>query len=494
MSLLQKSFFRDGKERIRFKRTKIVATIAGKACTSDFIRDLWQRGMDVVRLNTAHITVEELSVAVAAVRSVSPAIAILVDTKGPNIRTSGIPAEGISLKKGELVSISGKEGAASICVNYPSFVREVPIGSRIICDDGAAGFKVVQKEEENLILETAFDCVVYNRKSINVPNVHLNAPALTEKDKLFLSAAIECDIDFIAHSFVRGAEDIAAVREYLGERGKNIRIIAKIENREGVDNLEEILDAADGIMVARGDLGIEIPLEEVPAIQKRLIHAAMEHAKPVITATQMLQSMENALSPTRAEVSDVANAVYDGTDAVMLSGETAHGKHPCEAVETMARIVLQAENDSPQFITSLKRIPESSLSTAYILDAAVNATKKLPVKAIVCGTSSGRSALVCSAVRPSVPLLATTPDAKVARQLSLSYGVFPARTEFTANPEEQAMQTLEILRSLALDFMDTDMIVIISKNDAEIARNNLICLISVGELKTCFQGQNKETD
>jgi len=460
------------------KFTKIVATVSGSDCTSEFIKDLEARGMNVVRLNTAHMSPAEMENVIGIVRSVSPWLAVMVDTKGPNIRTCGITTP-VKVKKGAKVLLSGVPGKGVICVNYAPFASEVPVGSRIVCDDGAAAFDVVDKEGDNLVLRACFDCVVPDRKSINVPNVSIKAPALTAKDKLFLKESVRLGVDLIAHSFVRNAADIAAVRKALGKAGKEIAIIAKIENREGVDNIDEILQAADGIMVARGDLGIEIPLEEVPGIQKMLIHKAMDAAKPVITATQMLQSMENSPAPTRAEVNDVANAVYDGTDAVMLSGETAHGKYPREAVEMMNRIVTQAEKAPSRFFTKLQEVPEKERRTAYIINAAVSACDHLPVKAIACTTLSGVSARVCSATRKRVPIVVSTPNPVVMRQLALSYGVFPVLAEFSEDIVVQAKEALVVLRK---HLRRKDLVMVLMKHRPKAKRNNTCCLVPLEEL------------
>jgi len=460
------------------KYTKIVATIAGNGCTEELIRDLYDLGMNVVRFNTAHMSAEELEKAVAIVRSVSPNLAIMVDTKGPNIRTCGIEKP-IEVKKGEKVRVSGIPGGEGFCVNYEPFAEEVPVGSRIVCDDGAAAFDVIEKAGSGLVLQARFDSVINDRKSINVPNVSLKAPTLTDKDRAFIKEAVRLGIDIIAHSFVRNAADVAAVRAELGEAGREIAIIAKIENREGVDNLDAILEVADGIMVARGDLGIEIPLEEIPGIQKMMIKKCMEQAKPVITATQMLQSMESSPLPTRAEVSDVANAVYDGTDAVMLSGETAHGRFPREAVEVMSRIVTQAENASKQFKTKLDKVVEARRDTAYIINAAVNACDYLPVRAIVCATLSGQSARACSTTRKHVPIVAATPKESTLRQLALSYGVFPFLSAYCDDPFEQAGAAIKVVKHY---LTDDDLVMILGKHSQSLSRNNMCCLAHLRDL------------
>ncbi len=468
--------------------TKIVATISDENGDVDFIRELYQRGMDVVRMNSAHMKLEFFAEFVRHVREVSPNLAVMIDTKGPNIRTCDVADSGVALKKNDRIRVSGTPGSdGRICVNYAAFADEVPVGSRIVCDDGAVEMKVVGKEADYLDAELCFDCVVENRKSVNVPDVALKAPALSGRDREFLAAAVALQCDFVAHSFVRNAADITAVRAALGEAGKKIKIIAKIENREGVAHIDEILRAADGIMVARGDLGIEIPLEEVPAIQKQLIAKAREFAKPVITATQMLQSMTHSPLPTRAEVSDVANAVYDGSDAVMLSGETAHGQYPLLAVEMMRKIVCEAERAPEEFFPELAASQEEHSAANFLLLAAVKSPDSIPVKAIVSSTLSGRSARLCSAFRPKIRIYAPTPDEITMRQLALSYGVFPVPVPFDATPETQAVLAISSIVDPRHLLKDEDLVAVLGKFSNCQARNNLLCISSFGELKVAVE-------
>jgi len=470
----------DFDEKDRLRLTKIVATVPGN-CSRAFLEKLYRNGMDVARMNSAHMTLAEMENVTSAAREVAPELAVMLDTKGPNIRTCNIPQEGIPLKKGDVLRLSGMPGTdGRIQVSYPPFAQEVPSGSRIVCDDGAAAFRVIGKEEDCLLLEALFDCVLQNHKSINVPDVALKAPALTEKDREFLAAAVRLQCDFVAHSFVRSADDVREVRQALGEAGRDIAIIAKIENREGVAHLKEILQAADGIMVARGDLGIEIPLEKVPEIQKNMIHEARLFAKPVITATQMLQSMESAPTPTRAEVSDVANAVYDGTDAVMLSGETAHGKFPAESVAMMRRIVMEAERAPRKFFPVLEKNPDVMSETGFILSAAVKSLELLPVQAIICSTLNGRSARVCSAYRPLVPVYAPTPCPSTMRKLSLSYGTFSTQVAYQDTPQ---LQVREALKHLQGNDLPGDMLLaLVGKHHPNDPRNNLLCISTLDKL------------
>ena len=330
------------------KQTKIVASISDRRCDVDFIKQLFEAGMNVVRMNTAHASREGFEALIANVRAVSNRIAILMDTKGPEVRTTA-NAEPIPYKTGDKVKIVGNPDLETtrecIAVSYPNFVSDLNIGGMILIDDGDLELEVIDKTNDYLLCEVKNDATLGSRKSVNVPGVRINLPSLTEKDRNNILYAIEKDIDFIAHSFVRNRQDVLDIREILDAHNSDIKIIAKIENQEGVDNIDEILEVADGVMVARGDLGIEVPQERIPGIQRVLIRKCILAKKPVIVATQMLHTMINNPRPTRAEVTDIANAIYYRTDALMLSGETAYGKYPVEAVRTMTKIAAQAEKD-----------------------------------------------------------------------------------------------------------------------------------------------------
>lgn len=471
---------REGKREMKF--TKIVATVNASTCTPELLLALYKNGMDVVRFNTAHMDVSELEHAVTLVREVSEKIAIMVDTKGPNIRTGNLDAP-LPLSKGERVYVTGRPAAESeaVQVNYAAFAEEVPPGSRIVCDDGAVELHVLERRGEMLLCEAVHDGVLKNHKSVNVPDVELNADTLTEKDRLFIEYAIRHEIDYIAHSFVRNAADVETVRALLDAKKSPIRIIAKIENRQGVKNIAGILKAADGIMVARGDLGIEIPLEEVPLIQKELIRSCRKAGKPVITATQMLQSMQENPLPTRAEVNDVANAVYDGTDAVMLSGETAQGRYPVEAVSVMNRIVEETEKSSQGFFNHIDGVDtEGDREYDFMIRTAVGAAEALPLRAIVCNTAEGKSARCCAAYRPLVPIYALSYHRCVVRQLALVYGVYAEYNEFMESTVELGKETAR--RLIAEKWLrPEDKVVMLSKNSLARETNNLICLGEVRE-------------
>ncbi|MCP4673554.1 MAG: pyruvate kinase [Desulfobacula sp.] len=407
------------------RKTKIVATISNLNCSSEFIKGLYWAGINVVRLNTAHMTHDDALQVIENTRQVSKKIGILLDTKGPEIRTCDND-EPLAVKYGDIIRVKGAPGEKSqddvICVSYEHFVRDVPMGSSILIDDGYIALAVMEKDDEYLKCHVENDGVINAKKSINIPSGHVTLPALSEKDKGFIKFAADNDLDFIAHSFVRNKDDVIAVQKILDEKKSSIKIIAKIENSQGVENLDEILEHAYGIMIARGDLAVEIPTEQIPLIQKKIVKICIEKRKPVIVATQMLHSMIGSPRPTRAEVSDVANACLDHTDALMLSGETANGKYPEMAVRTMAKIAKEVEKKRSSFINA----PYSSDDkiTAYLAKAAVKASLRLNANGIVADSLTGRSIRALAAYRCDSPIYAQVYDKQVARQLSLSFGVF----------------------------------------------------------------------
>lgn len=411
------------------KQTKIVASISDRRCDVDFIRKLFFAGMNVVRMNTAHATEEGIREIVKNVRAVSPHIALMIDTKGPEVRTTGV-SEPIRYKTGDVVKIFGRPEMESshdiINLSYVDITRDVKVGDDMLFDDGALDMKVLENNGPMLVAQVQNDGVLGAHKSVNVPGEHIDLPTLTEKDKRNIMLAIELDLDFIAHSFVRSAADVKAVQKMLDEHNSDIKIISKIENQEGVDNIEEIIDASYGIMIARGDLGIEVPIETIPGIQRRIIRMCVQRQKPVIVATQMLHTMIDNPRPTRAEVTDIANAIFYRTDALMLSGETASGKYPVEAVQTMARIAEQAERDklTANDIDPLEGCKEME-QRFFLAQTAIDATKRLGVKGIITDSETGRTARALSSFRGPVPVLAICYKEKTQRWLNLSYGVIP---------------------------------------------------------------------
>lgn len=432
------------------KQTKIVCSISDRRCDVDFIRGLFNAGMNVVRMNTAHATPDGIRSIIRNTRAVSPHIGILIDTKGPEVRTTDVESP-IEYKTGDVVRIFGRPEMNTthdiINVSFPDFAKDVKVGDIILFDDGAIGMKVMGIEGPAVYVEVQNDGVLGAHKSVNVPGEHIDLPALTEKDKRNINLAIEEDIDFIAHSFVRSADDVHAVQKILDERHSDIKIISKIENQEGVDNIDEIINASYGIMVARGDLGIEVPVEKIPGIQRMIIRKCVERHKPVIVATQMLHTMITNPRPTRAEVTDIANAIYSNTDALMLSGETASGKYPLEAVKTMAAVAEQAENDRNSF-DAMYNVPlnEHCSQREFLSHSAIESTRLLGIEGIITASKSGYTARCLATYRGPKPILAICYNDKLQRWLNLSYGVIAVRQKEKASSGEIFNAALRMLR------------------------------------------------
>ena len=409
------------------KQTKIVASVSDLRCEVEFIKQLYEAGVNVIRMNTAHATPEGLKKIISNVRAVSPHLGILIDTKGPEVRTTGTDAP-IEYHIGERVNIVGNPAQDTvhdtICLSYPDICKDVKVGDDILFDDGELDMQVVENDGSKLTVEVMNDGKLGSHKSVNVPGEHIDLPALTEKDKRNILLAIEENIDFIAHSFVRSKEDLKEVQKILDEHGSDIKIISKIENQEGVDNIDEILDHCYGIMVARGDLGIEIPAEKIPGIQRMIIRKCVFRKKPVIVATQMLHTMIKNPRPTRAEVSDIASAVFHNTDALMLSGETASGAYPIEAVKTMAKIAEQAEADRRLHLPKVDVDGANTNLRDFLCKAAIETTSKLGVKCILTDSGTGDDARTLAAYRGPQPIVAICKTEKLQRWLALSYGVF----------------------------------------------------------------------
>lgn len=417
------------------KKTKIVATISDKRCEVGFLKELYEAGMNVVRLNTAHQTLDEAMKVVRNVRAVSDNIALLIDTKGPEVRTRNV-AVPLRVEKGDVLYMTGnpeRSGEKMIQVSYEHFARDLAVGDKILVDDGDVELIVRQKQEDLLELVASNPGEIKDKKSINVPGVNMHLESLSDKDRVFIDFAIRNDLDFIAHSFVRNKEDVLGIQKILDEHRSKIKIIAKIENQEGVDHIDEILDHVYGVMVARGDLAIEIDAEKIPLIQRMIVNKCIESKKPVIIATQMLHTMIDHPRPTRAEVSDIANAIFSGTDAIMLSGETAYGDYPVEAVKLMTRVAEANESTLPPDANrNLVRI--NNEITAALARVAVRMTTMLPVRAIVVDTMSGRTARYIAAFRGGLPVYARCYDERVMRELALSYGI---RSYFSVRPSSR---------------------------------------------------------
>ncbi|WFD10832.1 pyruvate kinase [Tepidibacter hydrothermalis] len=426
------------------KKTKIVCTIGPASEKKEVLKELVNNGLNVCRLNFSHGDHEEHGKRINTIKELreelNKPVAILLDTKGPEIRTGKFADPEVSLEEGQTFTITMKDvlGTKEMCtVSYKELVNDVVAGDTILIDDGLVGLKVQEINGEEIVCLVENAGIVKNNKGVNVPGVKINLPAITEKDRSDIEFGITQGIDFIAASFVRKAADVMAIKEILeANNAGDIQIISKIENQEGVDNIDEILEISDGIMVARGDLGVEIPTQEIPIAQKMMIRKCNKLGKPVITATQMLDSMMRNPRPTRAEVTDVANAIYDGTDAIMLSGETAAGRYPVEAVRTMALIAKRTEESLDyNNILKSKKLNQVNVTNA-ISHATCTTAIDLKASAIVTSTSSGHTARMVSKFRPQAPIVAATNCEKAMRRLALSWGVYPVLTESTTSTDE----------------------------------------------------------
>ncbi|MFC0333226.1 pyruvate kinase [Paenibacillus sepulcri] len=418
------------------RKTKIVCTIGPSSESLENTKKLINAGMNVARLNFSHGDFEEHGNRIKNIRQacqeLGATVAILLDTKGPEIRLGKLKEEPIELNQDDTITLTTEEILGDrnrIPVTYADLPSDVHIGSTILIDDGLIGLTVEGVHGTEIQCRVVNSGSIKSKKGVNVPGVHISLPGITEKDANDIIFGIEQNVDFIAASFVRKASDVLEIRELLERHNaSHIQIISKIENQQGVDNLDEILEVSDGLMVARGDLGVEIPAEEVPLVQKDMIFKCNRAGKPVITATQMLDSMQRNPRPTRAEASDVANAIFDGTDAIMLSGETAAGKYPVESVQTMARIAVRAESalDHREMFTKQANAQQTTVTEA-ISQAVANAALDLNAKAIITSTESGYTARMVSKYRPKSPIIAVTPIEQVLRRLSLTWGIIPVK-------------------------------------------------------------------
>lgn len=465
------------------KRTKIVATISDKRCEVGFLKDLYEAGMDVVRLNTAHQTLDDAMKVIRNVREVSDRIPLLVDTKGPEVRTKMVE-EPIPVEKGEIIYVTGKEDVTSdrklLHVSYDNFVEDINVGGKILIDDGDLEFIVQDKYDDRLEVMATNPGVIKDKKSVNVPGASIKLKSLSDKDRTFIEFAIANNIDFIAHSFVRNKEDVLAIQNILDAHNSNIKIIAKIENQEGVDNIDEILDHVYGVMVARGDLAIEIDAEKIPRIQRYIVNKCIESKKPVIIATQMLHTMIDHPRPTRAEVSDIANAVFMGTDAVMLSGETAYGDYPLEAVQVMAKVAESNESvNPPDSGRNLVRI--NNEVTAALARVAVKTTTILPIRAIVVDTLTGRTARYLSAFRGGLPVYARCYNEKVMRELALSFGVKPYYTMKPTSRDEFIRDIPQVL--LKAGYAEDDYILVIGGSFGHVRGASFMEICKISDIK-----------
>lgn len=420
------------------KKTKIVCTIGPSSENEAVLKELIANGLNVCRLNFSHGSHPEHQAKIDLIKKVrketDQPIAILLDTKGPEIRTGKFDAEEILLEEGQTFTLTTEDiiGNKEISsISYKGLVHDVKPGNTILIDDGLISMEVQKVTDKDIVCLVKNSGIIKNNKGINVPNVKINLPAITRKDKEDIIFGIENNIDFIAASFVRKASDVLAIREILEEYdAEHIQIISKIENQEGVDNIDDILQVTDAIMIARGDLGVEIPTEDIPIVQKMIIKKCNLLSKPVITATQMLDSMIRNPRPTRAEVTDVANAIYDGTDAIMLSGETASGKYPVEALKTMSRIASKTETTLDYSKMTSERAKNRSVNiTNAISHATCTTADDIGASAIITATESGYTARMVSSYRPSQQIIGVVNDEVVLRQMGIVWGIVPLNIE-----------------------------------------------------------------
>lgn len=437
------------------KKTKIVCTMGPRTNDPDVMRGLIQNGMDIARFNFSHGDHEEQKMRMDMIKQIRDEekvpVAILLDTKGPEIRT-GILEGGkkVILEEGNSFVLSTADvvgNAQKVSITYRGLIDDVQIGSTILIDDGLIELKVTGKNGEDIVCKVVNGGELGEKKGVNVPNVPVRLPAITEKDRDDIRFGVEQGVDFIAASFVRNAECILEIKALLRElKAPYIPIIAKIENAEGIQNIDEIIRCADGIMVARGDLGVEIPAEEVPYLQKVIIQKCNDNFKPVITATQMLDSMIRNPRPTRAEVTDVANAVYDGTDAVMLSGETANGKYPIEALQMMVHIVENTEEhlDYEMILRKSEEHRMKSASSALGF-ATVSTAMNLKAKCIIAPSMSGATARVVSKFKPKTEIMGISPDEAALRRMQIYWGVRPMKSIEVHTTEDICSSAIDLV-------------------------------------------------
>jgi len=437
------------------KRTKVIATISSDNCSEEFIDGLQKAGMNIVRINTAHTTFEGAKKIIDCVRAVSANIGILIDTKGPEIRTNTLEEKNRVVAKGDLIKIFVDENKVTeknaISISYYEFLDHVNVGDELLIDDGTVELEICELNREKAYVgcKALNNGVIGSRKTVNVPCRRFPLPSLTKRDIEFIHFAIKEDLDFIAHSFVRYKDDVLSIQKILDEEKSSIKIIAKIENQEGVDNLHEILEHVYGVMIARGDLGVEISHIKIPVIQDRIINECRQQRKAVIIATQMLHSMIGAPRPTRAEVTDVAHAIQHGADAIMLSGETAYGKYPIESVATMTNIALEIEKGISAFRDLEPRVLSTEIS-AHLTRHAVLSSDKLDSKAIISDSVSGRTVRNIAAYRGHKPVYALCYNEKTVRELSLIYGVYAFHVPFCGDTSYRHVHTQFINSGISL--------------------------------------------
>ncbi|CAM2075888.1 pyruvate kinase [Clostridium saudiense] len=451
------------------QKTKMIFTIGPASDNETILTEFIKIGMNVARLNFSHGTHETHKNKIELIKKIRTTLntptAIMLDIKGPKIRTHNFINDGIQLKAGQnFTFICGKEilGDDNSCsITYEQLYKDVNIGGTILVDDGLLSFEILNIKDNNIICKVLNDGIIKNHKGVNVPNVSINLPSVTEKDKEDLIFGCKMGVDFVAASFVRKASDVLEIRSLLNSHsGENIQIIAKIESQEGVNNIDSILEVADGIMVARGDMGVEIPIEKVPIIQKNIIKKCNAAGKIVITATQMLDSMIRNSLPTRAEACDICNAIFDGTDAIMLSGESASGLYPIEAAKTMSKIAKETEcHLDYNYLNQRLKEPAMYDFAEAISYSTCRTSNVLHAKAIVAATNSGSTAKLVSKYKPKCPIIAITPNAEVMRGLSLNFGVFPVLCQEFSTTDDILTEAKTIVKNLNIGHEGDDIIV-----------------------------------
>lgn len=482
------------------RKTKIVCTIGPASEDISMLKILMQNGMDVARLNFSHGSHEEHEERIVRIRKAAAElgknIAILLDTKGPEIRTGDLKVNELALVTGEKFTLTTEPILGDdkrISVSYEGLPQDVKPGNTILIDDGLIGLQVDRVEGTEIYCTIKNGGVIKSRKGVNIPGVKINLPGITKKDEEDIIFGIKHGVDFIAASFVRKPQDVLEIRKILEEYRTEIPIISKIENQEGIENLDSILEVSDGLMVARGDLGVEIPAEDLPILQKEMIYKCNQLGKPVITATQMLDSMQRNPRPTRAETSDVANAILDGTDAIMLSGETAAGKYPAESVSTMARIAIRTEASLRYKERFQQKIREMSQTiTESISQAVVQTSYTLECSAILTSTRSGYTARMVSKYRPKTPIIAVTPNESTLRKLLLVWGVYPVKGANASTTDE--MFTSAISTSLENNYVKQGDLVVITAGIpvGESGKTNLMKVHVIGGVIAQGQGIGKK--
>jgi pyruvate kinase len=473
------------------RKTKIVCTLGPASRDEKTVEELIKSGMNVARLNFSHgehaYHKETIDIVKKVRKKLAAPVAILLDTKGPEIRLGMFENSSVLLKDGDSFTLTandvlGNESIASI--SYKELPSQLSVGNTVLINDGNVRLEVESIDESDIHCKVVRGGEISNRKGINIPRVHLDMPFLSDRDKADLIFGIENDVDFIAASFVRCADDIITMRKFVDfHGGHDIKIISKIESVEGIENFDEILRLSDGIMIARGDMGAEVEFEMLPGIQKRCISKCYRSGKMVITATQMIESMIKNPRPTRAEITDVANAVFDGTSAVMLSGETAVGKYPIEVVKVMAKIAEQAEKDAFEmnFYKGIDYDLDFLDTTNAICDAACTTARDIKASAIVALTKYGQTARSMSKFRPAVPIVAATPVEKTYYQLSLSWGVYPVLAQYQKTSEELLLHAADCAKLIDVA-KDGDRVVIAAGIPLDMSGStNLIKVSVVGE-------------